>query len=121
MRLSCYSALRAGSGLAVLAVIAGGATQAQAAAGWQGIATYNVTTGLQSLTYTYPCPTTGTTIAHSGSYAMNSVGQSSEVFLTYSGTRLDEPSFKNWAWHFYWPGGAPAGITILFDVYCAKK
>jgi len=96
------------------------ATPARAAAGWQTISSFNVPTGEVNLQYSYNCPKTFP-IAHSGSFAMNGTGQSSQVFLTYSGTRIDIPSYSEWAWHFYWPGGAPAGITILFNGYCAKK
>jgi hypothetical protein len=98
----------------------GQATPAQAVTpGWQGVATYNVPTGLVSLQYGYNCPTIYPT-AHNGSFAMNSVGQTSQVSLTFNGTRIDIPSFSEWAWHFYWPNGAPAGVSIQFDVYCEK-
>ena len=115
-------------GLAICAVAAvtvaglGLATPARAASGWQGVATFNVPTGQVNQQYGYNCPS-NFPIAHSGTFAMNATGQASQVFLSFNGTRIDEtpPNFNAWAWHFYWPAGAPAGITILFDAYCAKK
>jgi len=106
---------------AAICLVAGFAyTPAQAAVGWQEISTFNVPTGQVSQQFGYNCPADAQ-VAHSGSFAMNATGQTSQVFLTYNGTRLDIPSFSEWAWHFYWPSGAPAGTVILFDVYCAKR
>jgi hypothetical protein len=93
-----------------------------AAAGWQTVGTFNVATGTTGQQIGYNCPSQFP-VAHNGSYAMNGVGQASQVYLTFNGTRIDQSpaSFSEWAWHFYWPAGAPSGITILLDVYCAKK
>jgi hypothetical protein len=116
---------RAGPALAQIAaaVLIGGAgfaTTAHAAAGWQAVGTANIPTGTVNQQLGYTCPS-NLPVALNGSYAFNSTGQASQVFLTFNGTRIDIPSFGQWAWHFYWPGGAPAGTTVLLDVYCVKK
>jgi hypothetical protein len=105
---------------AMMAAGAGWASPALAASGWQGVASFTFPTGQVSQQVGYNCPT-AFPVAHSGSFAMNAAGQVASVFLTYNGTRIDIPSFSEWAWHFYFPNGAPAGVTAQFDVYCAKK
>jgi hypothetical protein len=104
----------------MMAFGAGWASPALAAAGWQGVASFTFPTGQVSQQIGYDCPS-AFPIAHSGSFAMNAAGQISNVLLTFNGTRIDIPSFSQWAWHFYFPAGAPAGVTVLYDVYCAKK
>jgi hypothetical protein len=106
--------------LALAAGLGGVAAPAQAAAGWQPVETYDVPTGLANLQLGINCPG-GLPVAHSGAYAMNNVGQTSQVYLTFNGPRIDIPSYNNWAFHFYWPAGAPAGIAIQYNVYCTKK
>jgi hypothetical protein len=88
--------------------------------GWQANATYNVPTNTVSLQYGFNCPS-AFPVAWSGAFAFNSTGQSSEVYLTFNGPRIDIPSYNNWAWHFYWPGGSPAGTSLLFSVSCQKN
>jgi hypothetical protein len=107
---------------AIATVAIGCAQPALAAAGWQTVGSFTVATGTVGQQIGYNCPSQFP-VAHNGSYAMNAVGQASQVYLTFNGSRIDESpaSFSEWAWHFYWPAGAPAGITILLDVYCAKK
>jgi hypothetical protein len=104
---------------AVAALVGGFVTPAWSFSGWQPTATYDVPTGLTSLFYHYPCPS-GSLRAVSGGFATNSIGQTSNFSLGFDGPRLDEspPSFHEWGWHFYWPAGAPAGVTINFSVYC---
>jgi hypothetical protein len=104
----------------MMAAGAGWASPALAAAGWQTIETFNIPTGEVSLQLGYACPS-AFPIAHSGSYSMNATGQVSDVFVTSNGARIDVPNFSQWAWHFYFPGGAPAGVSVLYDAYCAKK
>jgi YVTN family beta-propeller protein len=87
--------------------------------GWQGISTFNVLKGEVNQQYGYDCPA-AYPVAVNGSFAMNAAGQTSQFFLSFNGPRIDIPSFSEWAWHFYWPAGAPAGISILFDVYCVQ-
>ena len=55
-----------------------------------------------------------------GLFEMNSVGQSSQVYVAYNGPRYDEnpPAYNVWGFHFYWPNGAPAGVTINFNAMC---
>ncbi len=91
------------------------------AAGWQSPYTYSVATGLTSLFFHYPCPSKFPVVS-SGGFAGNSVLQTSVVSLGYSGPRTDETpaNYNEWGWHFYWSGGAPAGTTITFTVYCVK-
>lgn len=95
---------------------------AMAASGWQQVGEVTIPTGEAGVQEGFNCPA-NLPVAHSGAFAMNSVGQTSQVYLSFNGPRIDEttPDFTGWAWHFYWPAGAPAGITIKFDVYCAKK
>jgi len=94
-----------------------------ASPGWQPISEFSPATGQTTLEYTYPCPT-AFPIASSGGFETNSIGQASDTVLTANGPRFDEgtaTAFKAWAWHFFWPNGAPAGITIQFSVYCKKS
>jgi hypothetical protein len=90
--------------------------------GWQGIATYSVSTGLNSLEYSYPCPGSFP-VAWNGGYEFVGSAQGDTVYTTAVGPRLDEgPStgFAVYGWHFYWPSGAPAGTQIYFDAFCQK-
>ena len=75
-------------------------------------------TGQSDVFYTYNCPGDAP-VAHNGSFE-NSIG-SSQVFLTFNGTRLDIPSFGQWSWHFYWPAGGAGGTAIKFDVNCGTN
>lgn len=108
------------SAVAVVSLLASGFVDpANAASGWQTPSTFAVPTGETSLFYHYPCPSNAG-VVWNGGYSMNSIGQTSEVYLGFNGPRLDESpvSYAEWGWHFYWPGGAPAGITITFNVFC---
>jgi hypothetical protein len=98
---------------------AAAATPAAATTGWQTPSTFNIPTGQVNQQIGYNCPAT-TPIAHDGSFAFNSVGQTSEVYLSFNGPRFDIPSKTEWAWHFFWPAGAPAGTSVILNVYCAK-
>jgi len=93
-----------------------------AKAGWQPVGSFDVPTDQTNQHVGMNCPT-AFPVVHSGAFAMNSVGQASNFSLSFNGPRIDEmpPDFAAWGWHFFWPDGAPAGITILFDVYCEKK
>jgi hypothetical protein len=115
MRKSHALAMCAIAAVAVASL--GFARSAQAAEGWQGVSTFNVPKGQVNQQYGYNCPA-AYPHATNGSFAMNAAGQTSQVFLSFNGPRIDIPSFSEWAWHFYWPAGAPVGVSILFDVYC---
>jgi hypothetical protein len=93
----------------------------RAGAGWQGAFTYAVPQGSSGLFFHYGCP--ATTLVENGGFAFNSVGQAQDYPLTFNGPRLDEnPAFfGEWGWGFNFPGGAPANMTITFDVRCVKK
>jgi hypothetical protein len=95
------------------------ASAAPALAGWQSVGTFNFAPGVVSQQIGFNCPR-NLPVAHSGSFAFNAVGQKTAVYLTFNGTRIDIPSFSEWAWHFYFPNGAPAGVSVALDVYCAK-
>lgn len=95
------------------------AAPAHAAAGWQGTSSFTFVTGEVNQQIGYNCPS-NLPIAHSGAFAFNSVGQTAEVYLSFNGPRIDIGQLGNWAWHFYFPSGAPAGTTAQFNVYCAK-
>lgn len=82
--------------------------------GWQGTSTYSVPTGAGSLYYHYSCPTG--LVVQSGGFQI--VGVVSGA-LTADGPRGDS-NYTQWLWYFTWPGGAPHGVSIAFDVYCTK-
>jgi hypothetical protein len=114
----------AGSGFAVAAaallLACGFAVPAQAAAGWQKPSTLDIPQGTKSFSAKYACPASDPVVV-SGAFAANSVGQEVAVHLNFNGPRLDKspPNFGEWAWHFTFVGaGAPAGVTITFDVFC---
>jgi hypothetical protein len=102
-----------------LCAVAAATPAAAATAGWQSPSTFDIPTGQVNQQISYNCPTT-IPVAHIGSFAFNSVGQASDVFLTFNGPRFDIPSKAQWAWHFFWPAGAPAGVSVILNVYCAK-
>jgi hypothetical protein len=82
-------------------------------AGWQGEYTYNVSTGLPGLYFHYSCPTG--MVAGSGGYSATDLAGNLRVIT-------DSPRWNSgdnqWQWAFKWPGGAPRGEAIDFDVYC---
>jgi hypothetical protein len=49
-------------------------------------------------------------------------GRENSITLSFNGPRIDEatPDLRSWGWHFWWPNGAKAGETILFNIYCIK-
>ena len=89
--------------------------------GWLGVTSFSFTAGTTSIQLGTSCPSGYN--ASSGAYALNSVGQTSGVYVTYNGPRIDENpvNYNEYGWHFYWPGGSPSGTTALFDVYCVKS
>src|SRR5271157_196311 len=109
---------------AALALVAAGAlacgfaAPAQAADGWQGNSSFDVPAGRQGQQYGRDCPVGYTAV--SGAFAFNAVGQQDSITLSFNGPRIDEatPDLKSWGWHFFWPNGAKAGETILFNIYC---
>jgi hypothetical protein len=113
-----------GSVLTVEASPCGMVAPAVAKKGWQGIATFTVTTGTPSLEYSYSCPAAFPVAWNGGYEFVGSANQLETVYTTAVGPRLDEgPStgFAVYAWHFTWPsGGAPAGTQIYFDAFCQK-
>jgi hypothetical protein len=113
-RLTTWSAVAAtAAGMAF-------AAPAPAQAKWLSVGTFSFATGVVSQQIGYNCPAS-LPVAVSGSFAFNAIGQSTPVYLTFNGTRIDIPSFSEWAWHFYFPNGAPAGVTVQLDVYCVKS
>jgi hypothetical protein len=115
-------AVMVGNVLTVKASPCGMAAPAVVTRGWQGIYTYDVAAGLKSLEFSYPCPSSFA-VAWNGGYEFVGSAQTDTVYTTAVGPRLDEgPStgFAVYAWHFYWPDGAPAGTQIYFDAFCQK-
>ncbi len=116
---------RASGAAAAVAIAAAGllacgfVAPAQAGSGWQGTGTFAVPTGQTSQFVHMSCPTAFPRVWN-GAFAMNNIGQTSEVYLAFNGPRIDEtpPDYTEWGWHFFWPAGAPAGIVITFDVFC---
>jgi hypothetical protein len=92
------------------------------AKGWQGNASFSFPTNTTSIFLHEDCPASFPVVVN-GAFAFNGTGQTSQVFLGYNGPRIDEnpPSYTEWGWHFYWPGGSPAGTTALFSLFCAKR
>jgi hypothetical protein len=90
-----------------------------ATAGWQSPFLFSVATGTVNQFFSYNCPG-AFPVAQNGAFEMNSVGQSSQVYVAYNGPRYDEnpPAYNVWGFHFYWPNGAPAGVTINFNAMC---
>jgi hypothetical protein len=108
--------------LLVVAGLIGFATPAWAAnRGWQTPYLFNVAAGQTTQQFGMNCPPDFPVVV-SGAFAANAVGQTSQVSLSFNGPRIDEnpPDLNAWGWHFDWPQGAPAGLTIKFDVYCVK-
>ena len=89
--------------------------------GWQAPSTLSIPAGRTSQFVGEQCKAPAD-VVWNGAFAMNSVGQSSNVSLGFNGPRIDEnpPDFSSWGWHFFWPNGAPAGVTITFSVLCQK-
>jgi hypothetical protein len=102
------------------ALACGFAAPAQAADGWQGNSSFDVPTGRNGQQYGRDCPAGYNAV--SGAFAFNAVGQQDSITLSFNGPRIDEatPDLKSWGWHFWWPNGAKAGETILFNIYCIK-
>jgi hypothetical protein len=90
--------------------------------GWQGNSTYDFSTSTTSIFLHEDCPASYP-VAVNGAFALNSTGQTSEVYLAYNSPRTDEspPDYGEWGWHFYWPYGSPAGVVGTFTLFCAKK
>jgi hypothetical protein len=90
-------------------------------AGWQAAAPVSIPAGQGSLFIHYACP--GNLIVDSGAYTANSVGQTAQFAVGFNGPRLDESPayFGEWGWTFAFPGGAPSGLVITFDIHCVKK
>jgi hypothetical protein len=111
---------------AVLSLVAAGAlacgfaAPVQAADGWQGNSSFDVPTGRVGQQYGRDCPVRYNAV--SGAFAFNAVGQQDSITLSFNGPRIDEatPDLRSWGWHFWWPNGAKAGETILFNIYCIK-
>ena len=91
-------------------------------AGWQGVATFSFQTGTTSIFLHADCPS-NVPIVTNGAYALNSTGQTSQVYVAYDAPRIDEspPNYNEWGFHFYWPAGSPAGTTGVFNIFCQKK
>ncbi len=77
-------------------------------------------TGRKGQQYGRDCPVGYNAV--SGAFAFNAVGQEDSITLSFNGPRIDEatPDLRSWGWHFWWPNGAKAGETILFNIYCIK-
>ncbi len=110
--------------LAVGAVINSAAAPAQAAtAGWQPVwANVSIPQGQTTHFFEYNCPAQFPIVV-AGSYAFNSVGQSSGVAVGFSGPRIDESpaQFNGWGFNFNFVNGAPSGVTVSMDIFCAKR
>jgi hypothetical protein len=82
-------------------------------AGWQGDYTYDVAAGLTGLYFHYSCPTG--MVASNGGYSASDLA--GKIRVTTDSPRWNSGD-NQWQWAFDWPGGAPSGDTIDFDVYC---
>jgi hypothetical protein len=90
-------------------------------AGWQGATTLNVTTGIEHGFFSYNCATGY--VARSGAFVPDPTLQSLGINLGVNAPRIDvnhTTGYQTWGFEYNIPGGAPAGATIQFDVYCTK-
>jgi hypothetical protein len=105
-----------------IALAAGNAAYATAGkAGWQGPSTLNVTTGIEHGFYSYSCASGF--VARSGAFFPDPTLQSLGINLGVNAPRIDvnhTTGYQTWGFEYNIPGGAPAGDTIQFDVYCTK-
>jgi hypothetical protein len=110
--------------LAVGVIISSAPAPAQAATeGWQAVAAnVAIPQGRTTQFFEYNCPAQFPIVV-SGSYAFNSVGQSSGVAVGFSGPRIDEnpAKFNGWGFNFNFVNGAPSGVTVSMDIFCAKR
>jgi len=98
--------------------LAGAAHAKSGGVGWQGVYTYTVPTGWPNGFFTYDCP--AGLVARSGAFFPNPTFQARGINLGVNGPRIDGGNYNAWGLEYNIPGGAPAGQTILFDVYCTK-
>jgi hypothetical protein len=109
---------------AVGAIVCSASAPAQAATeGWQPIwANVTIPQGQTTHFFELNCPAQFPVVV-SGSYAFNSIGQSSGVAVGFSGPRIDEnpPKFNGWGFNFNFVNGAPSGMTVSMDIFCAKR
>jgi hypothetical protein len=82
-------------------------------AGWQGLSTYNVSTGLNALFYHLQCPSG--LIVQSGGFQTLGPVTGTELMADGLWPNADN---STWLWDFKWPGGAPSGESIRFEIYC---
>lgn len=103
------------------ALACGFAAPAQAADGWQENSQFDVPAGRRGQQYGRNCPAGYNAV--SGAFAFNAIGQEDLISLSFNGPRIDEatPDLSSWGWHFWWPNGAKAGETILFNIYCVRS
>jgi hypothetical protein len=87
---------------------------------WIATGTASIPQGTGSIQIGMNCP--NGLIASSGAFALNAAGQSTQVSLSFDGPRIDEspPAYSSWGWHFFFPGGAPSGVSGLFTLYCVN-
>ena len=109
------------SGLAVVMALmlsSGPTSAASGGAGWQGRFILNIPAGRVDQFFHYGCPA-AFPVAVSGGFLPNPTAKIGMVVLG-NGPRLDlsPTSYAEWSWIIDWPGGALAGSSISFDVYC---
>ena len=83
------------------------------AGGWSGPYTYNVAPGLGGLFYHLTCPS-GQVPQSGGFQELNVVAGDLGADGLWTGS-----DNSTWLWYFKWPGGAPSGESINFEVNCA--
>jgi hypothetical protein len=83
--------------------------------GWQGQSLYHVRTGLSGLFFHYPCPSG--LVAENGGFSASDTAGTLRLIQSAPWWSLGD---NLWMWSFRWPGGAAAGETISFDVYCTN-
>jgi len=84
--------------------------------GWQGKFTFALPAGSGGVFFHYPCATGF--VPRAGGWATNATGQAG-VKIVGEGPRWDT-GYNEYFWTLLWPAGAPAGVTIDFDVFCTK-
>ncbi|GAA1895073.1 hypothetical protein [Lapillicoccus jejuensis] len=84
--------------------------------GWQGKFTYALPAGSGGVFFHYGCGVGF--VPRAGGWSVNGVGQAG-VKIVGEGPRWDT-NYGEYFWTLLWPGGAPSGVTIDFDVFCTK-
>jgi hypothetical protein len=107
---------------AIAVAIGALAAPAQAAAGWQVPQTFSISQGRTTQFIGYNCPADAPLVT-AGAYDFAPSAQASGAELFFNGPRIDEtpPFYGGWGFGFGWAAGAPAGTSVIVDIFCVKR